>query len=284
MALTVRQCLDLFESTLQSSYPSGELRSMQRIVFAHLLKCPPVDISLNNTKILPEYQQKELISVIDRLKEREPLQYILGETEFYGMPVAVQPGVLIPRPETEELADWIIKDNRGRNCRILDIGTGSGCIAVALAKHIPESSVDAMDVSPEALAVAKKNAMMNGAEIAFFEADILTGTGFSDKKYDIIVSNPPYVTDSEKKLMDRNVTDHEPHLALFVRDEHPLLFYEAILSYALTHLAPDGLLYFEINEAFGRNMQILLENQQFFNIIIKNDINGKPRMVKAGRS
>ena len=222
----------------------------------------------------------QIFSVIDRLKKYEPIQYILGETEFYGLILKVDKNVLIPRPETEELVDLIIKDNGGKYTNILDIGTGSGCIAIALKKNISDSVVTAIDVSAGALAIAGVNTINNKSDVNFIMQDILSSQFlFEPACYNIIVSNPPYVTNNEKNTMPLNIIDHEPHLALFVDDEDPLKFYKAIALFSKKHLNENGKLYFEINEKYGSDIGKLLKDMNFKNIQLKKDLSGKNRFV-----
>ena len=228
-----------------------------------------------------------ILNALEALKREQPIQYILGETEFYGLPFKVNEHVLIPRPETEELVEWIISEFRIQNSefRVLDIGTGSGCIAISLAKNLPNAKVYALDVSKEALKIAKQNAELNHVEVEFIEADILTCRDTelvsASHKFDIIVSNPPYIRTEEKLQMKNNVLNNEPHLALFVNDENPLLFYEAISSFATHKLNPNSMLFFEINEYLGNDMIRLLKEKQFKNIELKQDIFKKDRMIKG---
>lgn len=232
-----------------------------------------------------------LFKALERLKKQEPIQYILGSTEFSGLSFNVNSNVLIPRPETEELVDWILTNNPTTNTQqptILDVGTGSGCIAISLAKALKDARVYALDVSSEALKVAKENAELNNVTIHFLEADILkTGDGrletesISNLKFDVIVSNPPYVRELEKEFMKPNVLNNEPHLALFVKDENPLQFYKAITEFAVNKLVDNGWLYFEINEYLGTDMIQLLKAHNFTNIELKQDIFKKDRMIKG---
>lgn len=220
--------------------------------------------------------------IVARLKKHEPIQYIIGETEFYGLPFLTVPEVLIPRPETEELVQWIIQENQDSTPTIFDIGTGTGCMAVSLRKNLPESTVLACDISPVCLETARKNAQLNDAEISVFEYDILNGKPeINFPELDIIVSNPPYIRESEKAQMEKNVLEHEPELALFVQDEEPLIFYEQIAKFARNHLKNKGRLYFEINEAFGPECLKMLQEYGFQEVILKKDIHGKDRMVRA---
>jgi release factor glutamine methyltransferase len=221
--------------------------------------------------------------VIKQLQEGKPIQYILNEAHFYGFTVNVNPAVLIPRPETEELVDWILEEVNltAINGNILDIGTGSGCIAIALKKHLEDSDVYAMDISADALAVAEKNAIDNKVPVHFIEADVLNYQ--TDQKFDVIVSNPPYVKEDEKEAMKTNVMAHEPHTALFVSNENPLVFYQAIADFALTNLQPEGYLFFEINEYMGPEMVEMLKLKGLKDIVLKKDMQGKDRMICCRR-
>jgi release factor glutamine methyltransferase len=226
---------------------------------------------------------------LEDLKKEIPIQYILGETEFFGLPFKVNSNVLIPRPETEELVDWIIDTQKTNlnsdKLHILDIGTGSGCIAISLAKKLDHAKVYALDVSHEALDVAKRNATLNNVSIEFINANILNSetwnTEFQNLKFDIIVSNPPYVRALEKEQMKPNVVNYEPHIALFVENEDPLIFYRAIIEYAVDNLTVNGHLFFEINEYLGNQMLQLLNSFNFKAIELKQDIFKKDRMIKG---
>jgi release factor glutamine methyltransferase len=209
----------------------------------------------------------------------EPIQYILGETEFYGLKLNVNPAVLIPRPETEELVDWILKINSIRNAKILDIGTGSGCIALALKNHLKEGEISGVDISENALKVARENALQNHLNVNFFQSDILKWKESEWDKFDIVVSNPPYVRMSEKAKMNDNVLHYEPDSALFVSDQDPLVFYRAIAAFASQYLNKNGFLFFEINEYLGEEMKVLMEGFGFESIEIRKDINSKNRMA-----
>ncbi|HVD98208.1 MAG TPA: peptide chain release factor N(5)-glutamine methyltransferase [Cytophagaceae bacterium] len=232
------------------------------------------------TKQIPDLSKLNILeSYLNRLEQSEPLQYILGQTEFYGYPFEVNPSVLIPRPETEELVQWIISENKNKaTLSILDIGTGSGCIAIALKKNLPQATVYALDVSTQALETAKKNALLNQAEINFIDQNILSDTT-GIPRTNIIVSNPPYVMEQEKPLMRKNVLAYEPSLALFVEDQDPLLFYRTIAEKAAQYLVPQGKIYFEINEQFGKETAELLTKTGFVKTRIMKDLSGKDRMV-----
>lgn len=218
--------------------------------------------------------------ILEQLKNGTPIQYVLGETQFYGLIFNVNSNVLIPRPETEELVDLVINENKNLAITILDIGTGSGCIAITLQKNLPKAKVCALDVSAEAINIAKQNAVLNSVEIDFFVADALHLKSGNYAQYNLIVSNPPYITQTEKSEMNLQVLAFEPHLALFVDDESPLIFYDAISNFALTNLLPQGKLYFEINQYLGLQTQKMLEQKGFNTQIIK-DINANDRIIVA---
>ncbi len=216
-----------------------------------------------------------------KLKTGEPVQYVIGETLFYDCIIKVNPGVLIPRPETEELVDLIVKENKGFTGSIIDIGTGSGCIAIALAVNLPSAKITGIDKSRRAIKTAIKNAELNNSAVSFLEADLFKIDPSQIQNADIIVSNPPYVRNSEKQFMNRNVLGFEPHRALFVPDNDPLKFYRAILNLAGNILNPGGSVWFEINEAMGKPVQDLLESYNYSGIKIIKDINGKDRIAKG---
>jgi len=270
---------------LSSFYSRHEIESLSRLIFEKIPGFSRLQVHLNQHETISDANLAQIKEIIDRLTRFEPIQYILGETEFYGLTLKVNRAVLIPRPETEELVDWIIKDCHLLTPAILDIGTGSGCIPISLVKNIPGATAEGWDISTDALMVAKENAEINQVKIDFIYADILNLDYPSyPGKYDIIVSNPPYVTTSEQKLMLRNVVDYEPHIALFVPDADALIFYRAIVDIAQINLKPGGNLYFEINEQFGNEITELLASKDFTNIILKKDINDKARMIKAERT
>ena len=267
---------------LSPTYPKQEIESLSRLIFEKVLGFSPIQIHLNQNQTLSAANLAQIKEIVTRLTQFEPIQYIFGETEFYGLHLNVNSAVLIPRQETEELVDWIINDNKHLTPRILDIGTGSGCIPIVLAKNLPGSSVEGWDISTDALRVAVGNAAKNSVKIDFQCVDILKSE-YPDPngRYDIIVSNPPYINQSEQPNMDRNVTRYEPHLALFVPDNDPLIFYRRIADLAAAYLNRGGLLYFEINEKYGPETAKLLQVKGFTNISIKRDINGKDRMIKG---
>lgn len=222
------------------------------------------------------------MEIVNRLLLHEPIQYILGETEFYGLKFYTSPGVLIPRSETEELVDWIVSQEKTGCNKLLDIGTGSGCIPIAIDKNTGIAWIDGWDISEDALQIARSNALRNDSKVFFSNHDILDQSGLADDvKWDVIVSNPPYVLLEEASQMERNVLDFEPHLALFVPDADPLLFYRAIAKFANVHLQVHGSLYFEINEKMGEQTVQLLQEFGFDDILIRRDLQGKERMVRG---
>ncbi len=228
-----------------------------------------------------ELQFPDLDSVINDIRAWRPVQYIIGTAEFAGMDFEVSDAVLIPRPETEELVDWITSEV-GDSASILDVGTGSGCIAIALSRAVSGSSVWALDISAEALAVARRNGAKYAPDVRFVEGDALSDfSALFAEKFDIVVSNPPYIPDSDSCLMRRNVTDYEPHTALFVPDNDPLLFYRSIARTALKMLKAEGKLYFEIYESLADEMQRMLHDEGYEEIVVREDFRGKPRMICA---
>ena len=267
---------------LQGMYDKEEIHSFFYLLCDSFLNYRRFDVSMNHDRLLSKPTIARFDSVLARLQAQEPIQYILGCTEFYGLPFQVNKHTLIPRPETEELVDWILShvQNQGAVLDILDIGTGSGCIAVALAKNLPRASISALDISHKAIALAKENAINNQVSVSFSDQDILD-TKSLEKKYDVIVSNPPYVRQQEKKAMHTNVLAYEPSNALFVSNEDPLLFYRKIAQLAKVSLKANGWLYFEINEYLPLEMESLLGETGFMNIEIKNDFRAVPRMIKC---
>ena len=247
-------------SELSSIYEMDELNSIFNILSEEYLKIPRSKILLANEIYLDDEKQTLFLSALERLKTHEPIQYILGKTSFMDMEFKVNGSVLIPRPETEELVRLILKEDLDGK-EILDIGTGSGCIAISLAKYLPNAKVTALDISSDSLRVAKQNAKFNNVEVNFINADIFEYQSY--KKYDVIVSNPPYVTESEKPLMKKNVLDFEPDLALFVDDNEPLKYYESIIKFSRNYLNKNGQIFFEINENKRKGIEnILVENDQ----------------------
>lgn len=277
------ETLSYIKEALKDSYPPEELHSFTRLIMRHVCGLDLPQLLMGKDTELSDVERRKVGTIVERLKKREPIQYILGETDFYGLPFTVTPAVLIPRPETEELVDLIVKENRGRKRRILDIGTGSGCIAVSLARNLPGSEVSAVDISGETLQVARRNAERNGVSVAFSQADILSETFLPGEPFDIIASNPPYVMESEKASMDDNVLLHEPPEALFVPDHNPLVFYEAIARFAGRFLEEGGELYLEINTSRGDETVELMRRHGFREIRLMQDLSGKDRFITGMR-
>ena len=272
--------VEYIRSQLIEIYTKSELRVISSLILEEVCNLSFSDIVSCKFKNLSITEKQKITHIIKRLQNNEPIQYVLGKTEFYGLDFIVNPSVLIPRPETEELVEWILLETKQINPHLLDIGTGSGCIAIALAKHLHYGTVDAWDISKEALKVAKDNAALNHVSIKFSKVNVLEPID-TDKRFDIIVSNPPYITVSEKKLMEKNVLDFEPHEALFVPNEESLIFYSKISDIALKMLNPKGSLYFEINQAKGTDVMELLIRKGFQDVKLRKDISGNSRMIKA---
>jgi release factor glutamine methyltransferase len=278
----IADVISYFKSQLQGLYEPEEIHAFIRLSFEHYLNISPAKLLLKQDERLTESELLKFNFVVKDLKKHKPIQYILGVTEFYGLMVNVNPSVLIPRPETEELVDWIIKDNKSkRGLEVIDLCTGSGCIAIALNKNLLEAKVSALDISADALKTANSNALLNNADVDFFQYDILKCPVLAAGPFDIIVSNPPYVTGLDKQQMHPNVLDYEPHLALFVEDTKALVFYEAIAQWAKQSLKPGGILYFEINEAKGKEIMDMLDNFGFKDIALRKDLSGKERMARG---
>lgn len=314
--MTIKQLQLYFLENLATLYPKEEIQSFFYLLAEHQLQLKKVDISLNPDKEISTSNIDFFDNAFSELKQEKPIQYILGETEFYGLPFKVTKDVLIPRPETEELVSWVLsetkderqktKDERrktgNRKINILDIGTGSGCIPISLAKNSPNAAVYALDVSKKALAIAKQNAKLNNVDIHFIEQDILASNVISNTTknksslfednersseksqplmFDIIVSNPPYVRNLEKQEIKNNVLENEPHLALFVEDDNPLLFYDKIANIAKQQLTKNGLLFFEINQYLGDETTELLKSKGFTDVVLRKDLFDNDRMIKA---
>lgn len=268
-------------SELKGLYPETEIKSFSYLIIEKLTGFSRTEIIVNKNTLFSDEQHHVIETFIEKLKKNVPIQYILGETEFFGLTFNVNESVLIPRPETEELVEWIrSENNRSTDLNILDIGTGSGCIAIALKHEFPNASVHAFDISEQALNTARSNAERNKLDVTFSRTNILN-TPDTEQRWDIIVSNPPYVTELEKSSILPNVLEHEPHLALFVPDNDPLLFYRSIALFAKHHLKPEGKLYFEINRSFGVETVELLTDLGFCNVELRKDISGNDRMVRA---
>jgi len=280
---------ELSES-LKDIFPSTEIDTFFLFLSDEYLGFTRIDLVLQSEFMIDETKKKLFNEALERLKNQEPIQYILGKTEFFGLPFLVDKNTLIPRPETEELVRWVIDEVKIQHKKllpkitILDIGTGSGCIAISLSKNLNSSKVSAIDISNKALEIAKKNAEINQVSVDFYEMDILKATRLSNVSniaFDVIVSNPPYIRNLEKVEMNKNVLENEPHEALFVSDENPLIFYEKIANLALLHLSKNGLLFFEINQYLGNQTVEMLVKKGFKNIELRKDIFGNDRMIKA---
>lgn len=268
---------------LSPFYAEGEASAMAKWISSDILHLSTMELYTGKDMNFSTKAWKEVEDILARLKQREPLQYILQEAPFCGLSFHVEKGVLIPRPETEELVEWIVSDcQKAGKVRILDIGTGSGCIPVALAEGLPEAEVASCDVSAEALKVAAVNVKRYGDKVTLFQADILQDE-LPDCQVDVLVSNPPYITDSERKDMEANVLDWEPELALFVLDADPLRFYRRIAQKGLDWLTEGGALYFEINRAYGAETVRMLEECGYRDIALRKDLSGNDRMIKAVR-
>lgn len=272
--------INFIRESLAEIYPQQEITSFTKMILEEVSKLPMAMILCDKSKKITAEQRTLVDKIVDRLKNHEPIQYIFGYTEFYGLQFDVNKNVLIPRPETEELVEIIVANCKKSHSAILDIGTGSGCIAISLKANINNASVSAWDVSEEALLTAKENALKNKQDITFSHIDVLQEIP-KNQKFDIIVSNPPYVLESEKLQMENNVLEHEPHLALFVDDNNPLLFYNRIADIARKLLNKDGLLYFEINSMKGQETVDMLKNKGYQNIELIKDLSGKDRITKA---
>lgn len=282
--MKIKQYRTQFIQELASLYDAYEAESFFYLILEEKHKLRQIDLALNHELSFSESDLVVWNSFLQELKKEVPVQYLLGKTSFYGLSFEVNENVLIPRPETEELVEWIINQTTKRDpsevVKILDIGTGSGCIAIALAKNIPNAKVYAIDISKEALTTAKKNALHNDVDIIFMQKDVLA-LDVLKSDYDIIVSNPPYVRNLEKLEIKKNVLDYEPHLALFVEDDDALIFYRKIASLAQKNLLEKGELYFEINQYLGNEMTVLLKEMHFENIELRKDIYNNDRMMRA---
>ncbi len=270
-----------FFSELNKLYPETEIQSFFNLLIEFKLNLTRIEFALQPDFEINESNLEFFKKAITDLNNSVPIQYIIGETEFYGLPFKVNPHVLIPRPETEELVEWITNSiDPNKTLKILDIGTGSGCIAISLAQKLPNANVFAIDVSANAIKTAKQNADLNNVKVHFMKFDILKIEKLTDT-FDIIVSNPPYVRELEKVQIKPNVLKNEPHLALFVKDDNPLLFYNKIANLAMNYLNKNGSLFFEINQYLGKPMIDLLSKKGFQNIKLKKDFYQVDRMIKA---
>ncbi len=289
--MQIKQYRTLFTQQLTPIYDAGEAESFFFLILEENNQLKRIDLALNPDLTFSEEAIQQWNSILEQLKKEIPIQYLLGKTSFYGLDFEVNSTVLIPRPETEELVEWILESQnleaksqesraKGEQLKILDIGTGSGCIAISLAKNISNAEVFAIDISEKALATAKKNAEINGVNVTFIEKNILE-TENLEQQFDIIVSNPPYVRELEKQEIKKNVLDNEPHLALFVEDDDALIFYRKIAELAQINLSQNGQLFFEINQYLGNETVDLLEKMNFKNIELRKDIYGNDRMIRC---
>ena len=278
--MKVKEAIQQLRESLSPVIEAGELQAMIRVICEDVFNYDQVDVALRQDHELPDFAPERIAEIIARLKRHEPLQYVVGSARFHGHRFKVTPAVLIPRPETEQLVDLIIDENPDADLKVLDMGTGSGCIAIALARALKFAQVDALDVSRDALAVAReKPSLLQTPRARFFESDMLASQ--PSACYDIIVSNPPYICWSERESMDRNVKDFEPGQALFVPDSDPLLYYKAIAHYASQSLEHGGKLYLEINQRFGNEVKHLLESCGLDDVRIIEDSFGHVRFAAA---
>ena len=305
LRMTINEGYHFVCEALYNIYERREAENIAAMVIEKITGLQKMDRSLNKNKFLPEEQEIRLTHYTQLLLQHRPVQYVLSEAWFYNMLLYVNENVLIPRPETEELVEWAVKDERkrlqgegyklqvtgyrgkaeGERPAILDIGTGSGCIAIAMKKTIPESEVYAIDVSNEALFVAQQNAKTQQTAVQFLQVDFLnTDQRNALPLFDIVVSNPPYIPVKDKKEMHKNVLDHEPHTALFVEDKDPLLFYSAIAAFAEQHLQPNGCIYTEIHETMSEAVKAIFVEKGFAHTVVRKDMQGKDRMIKAAKT
>lgn len=282
--MKIKQYRTQFIKELSSFYDAYESESFFYLILENKHKLRQIDLALNHELTFSDADLAVWSAFLNQLKKEVPIQYLLGETNFYGLDFEVNENVLISRPETEELVEWIINENskadKTKKLKILDIGTGSGCIAVSLAKNLPNAEVYGIDVSKKAIETAKRNAINNNVDVTFVFLDILE-TDVLTCNFDIIVSNPPYVRNLEKQEIKKNVLDYEPHLALFVEDNDALVFYRKIATLAQKNLLENGQLFFEINQYLGKEMTELLEKMNFKNIELRKDIYDNDRMISC---
>jgi release factor glutamine methyltransferase len=284
MAVNIQTIKDIriyLAKELEEIYQEQEINAITNIIISAVSGITRLHQLYVPENLVSSKQAVRIIEICKELKTGKPVQYILGETVFYDCTIRVNKATLIPRHETEELVELIIRENRSFSGNIIDIGTGSGCIAIALAANMPGSLVTGIDISEEAIILARENALLNNVNVSFLKGDIFSFDNEIVKKAGIIVSNPPYIRNSEKQFMNKNVLDFEPHLALFVTDSDPLVYYNAILNTAEKILIPGGKLYFEINESKGKSMVCLLESHGYSGIEIVADINSKDRIIKG---
>ena len=287
MGVKIRTIKDIrfyLSKELKDVYNETEIRVLADIIIKTVTGTSKLHQLYDNGYLIRAKDAEKIIWITGELKTGKPIQYILGETTFYNCTIKVNGSTLIPRPESEELVDLIIRENKGYNGNILDFGSGSGCIAIALATNLPLAKLTGIEISDDAIRIAQKNAVLNNVKASFIQGNIFAFDNDSVSKAGIIVSNPPYVRNSEKSLMAKNVLDFEPHLALFVTDSDPLIYYKAILNLAEKLLLPQGRLYFEINEVMGRSLIQLFESYDYSEIEIVHDINDKERIIKGRKN
>lgn len=276
LQMILAEAINIYKKELSGIYSENECLHF----ISMLLNYSVNSLIINKTDNLDEQHIRLLMNALSSIKKHVPIQYVVGEAEFYGLKFKVDHHVLIPRPETEELVNWYLESINHTNALcILDIGTGSGCIPITIKKKSPNSNLYAIDISKEALSIAKQNALLNGVDVDFIELDILSKE--IDGNFDIIISNPPYIKWEEASDMEPNVLDNEPHLALFVDNHDPLLFYRVIANQAIKKLNPNGYLFFEVNAAFGAEVVNLLKEVGFNEVILRKDMQGKDRMIRA---
>ncbi|PWU03376.1 MAG: peptide chain release factor N(5)-glutamine methyltransferase [Bacteroidetes bacterium] len=286
VTMTFQEAYQQLKNSLLDIYGGREAENIASLVMGHLTGMNRLDRLMKIKEQMPEDQQNRLLKYQHELISHKPVQYVLGETWFYGLRLYVDENVLIPRPETEELVDWVVNDYSkniaSENIRILDIGTGSGCIALGLKKKLSGAQVQGIDISEGALKVAQLNAKENEIQVEFIKSDFLQEME-RDKlgKFEIIISNPPYIPYSDKNSMNKNVLDFEPHLALFVNNNRPLIFYETVSNFAKSHLANGGTIYFELHESLGEHAVQLFKLNGFAHIELKKDMQGKDRMLRV---
>ena len=281
---TIKDIRFYLAKELTGVYKEQETRALANIIIKTVTGITKLHQLYDSGYLLTSEEAQKIIEFTAELKTGRPVQYILGETIFYNCTIKVNSSTLIPRPETEELVDLVIKENKEYKGNIIDFGTGSGCIAIALSANLPFSSVTGVEISDDAISIARENAVLNNVNVSFIKSDIFNFDQEAVSKAGIIVSNPPYVRNSEKVQMGRNVLDFEPHLALFVTDSDPLVYYKAILNLADKILLPEGRLYLEINENMGRSMIQLLESYEYNGIEVVPDINDKERIIKGRKN
>lgn len=277
----MKQAIDLIKTSLSAIYPAGEIDGFIRLIFDRLCGYSVTDMLLNRDMILAPELRQEMALIVERLQRCEPIQYILGQAYFGNLTMRVGKGVLIPRPETAEIVQRIVNECGAVEGRVADLCTGSGCIAIALAQAWPQAQVEGWDISAEALAYARSNALDNHVQVQWHERDVLAYEPVDEPRYAVIVSNPPYILDSERVTMDNNVLMYEPHNALFVPDSNPLLFYRAIAEMAWRELLPEGVLYFEINSLMGEACVEMMQACGFEKVELYEDYRGAHRMIKG---